>query len=124
MDSGGCSATGRRGSAPEGLRCELGDGVGFVSGVGIECGARFAILRNAPNEETATSGDCGESREAAAGPNSLSLSRMFYIHQHMESNSRSFADRSFSLVCSFNPFSLSDNFLPLIGDTGVAGLVG
>lgn len=42
-------------------------GVVFVSGVGIECGVGLVTLRNELNEETATSGDCGDRRDAA-GP--------------------------------------------------------
>lgn len=57
IDSGGCSATVRRESGPAGLILELGVGVGLVTGVGIECGARLAMPRNELNEETATSGD-------------------------------------------------------------------
>lgn len=56
-DSGGCSATGLKFSGPEGFRLELGVGVGLVSGVSIECGARLAMLRNELNDDTATSGD-------------------------------------------------------------------
>lgn len=66
-DSGGNCATGLRGSEPDGLSCELGVGVGFVSGVG-KCDTRFAILRNELKEDTATSGDCGDSKCAGFGP--------------------------------------------------------
>lgn len=54
---GGKSATGLSDSGPEGLMCELGVGVGLVSGVGMEWMCLFARSRNELNEGTATSGD-------------------------------------------------------------------
>lgn len=62
-DSGGCRATGLSESGADGFSCDIGVGVGFVSGVGMECGARLARLRKELNEDTATSGDCGDRRE-------------------------------------------------------------
>lgn len=94
-----------------------------MSGVGMECGARFAMLRNELKDETATSGDWGERRCAEFGPESGDVSDLDSDFETAD-NSLSFADKSFSLVCSFNPLSLSFNFRPLIGDTGVAGPVG
>jgi hypothetical protein len=105
-EAGGCSAMGLRFSRPAGLVLELGVGVGLVTGVGREPAERLAPFLKALKDETATSGDCGERRCAEFGPE------------------LSFADKSFSLVCSFNPFNLSVNFRPLTGDTGVAGPVG
>lgn len=55
-------------SGPEGFKVELGVGVGLVSGVGMECGARLAMLRNELKDETATSGDRGERRCAVGEP--------------------------------------------------------
>jgi hypothetical protein len=122
-DSGGCSATGLKFSGPEGFRLELGVGVGLVTGVGIELGPRLATFLNELKDETATSGDCGERRCAEFGPESGDVSEPDEDFETAD-NSLSFADKSFSLVCSFNPFSLSVNFRPLTGDTGVAGPVG
>jgi hypothetical protein len=122
-EAGGCSAMGLRFSRPAGLVLELGVGVGLVTGVGREPAERLAPFLKALKDETATSGDCGERRCAEFGPESGLVSgpdRSFEIFD----NSLSFADKSFSLVCSFNPFNLSVNFRPLTGDTGVAGPVG
>lgn len=54
---GGKTATGLSDSGPEGLMCELGVGVGLVSGVGMEWMCIRVALRNELNEGTATSGD-------------------------------------------------------------------
>jgi hypothetical protein len=53
-------------STAGGLSWELEVGV-FVSGVGIEWMCLWATFRNELNEETATSGDWGESRWALSG---------------------------------------------------------
>ena len=62
-DSGGNCATARRGSAV----AVLGVGVVFVSGVGMECMGLEMILLNELNDETATSGDWGDSRLPGLG---------------------------------------------------------
>lgn len=53
---------------------EFGVGVGLVTGVGMEFAGTVAILLNELNEETATSGDCGERRCAEFGPESADVS--------------------------------------------------
>ena len=126
-DSGGKWATVLRDSAPNGLTCELGVVVGFVIGVGIEPGwGCLATVLKELKEETATSGDCGESKCDVLGAES-GISGSVVLREcgiAGDINLLSGPDRSFSLVCSFNPLSLSVNFLPLTGETGVAGPVG
>lgn len=58
---------------PDGFVSVFGVGVGFVSGVGMECIGRVLTLRNELNDETATSGDCGERRLVGVEPTILHL---------------------------------------------------
>lgn len=61
-DCGGKRATGLSVSVPDGFVWVFGVGVGFVSGVGMVCRGRVLTPRNELNDETATSGDCGDRR--------------------------------------------------------------
>lgn len=99
--------------------------MGLVTGVGMKVSSLLATLLNELNEDTATSGDCGDRRWAVFGPEPMFL-LVFEICYPELGDLLSFPDtaKSFSLVCNFKPFSLSVNFLPLTGDTGVAGPVG
>lgn len=120
IDSGGCSATVLNVSCSTGLAFELGVNVGLVISVGIGPDCLLATWLNELKDETATSGDCGERRCAVFVPESVNFSNMNHSLWIL-GISLSLTAKSFSPVCSFNPFSLSVSFLPLIGDTGVAG---